>query len=251
MSLRARVALNALFTALVAWLYGGDAFDAFRARTAEVSAYLEPPDPLFPLLTLGVTGLAALATAWGMWARRDQSWRGYRLLPIVAVVMFFFDLFVLGGAKPVLGAHDRTALTIRSFADQASGATVKGLVPTDARQLEAMLPAFGPPPFLQRGQPLSRWTVAVREGCSGPVNERNSEPVGTLFYCVAADGKSAWVSAVGLPVGTFFGPPTVFSRAGTPVTAVAMAPPPDEDPPAAENPDFEGQNPLETIDSGR
>ena len=114
-----------------------------------------------------------------------------------------------------------------------------------------MAEQFGAPPYLVNGEPVKAWAVAVRQGCSGPVTELRGEPVGTLFYCVSTDGKQAWVSAVSLPVGTYFGSAQLFTRAGDVVVGVANARAPEEPMggPGESEPPPMGEVPLEPTPS--
>ncbi len=253
MNVRAALIVNGLCALLLAWLYGGDALDSVRAQSAEVSAYLEPPNLVFALLALVATAVGFGATVMGFVQKKERGWRGFRLMPIVLVVVLFIDLFFFSASKSPLSAADRTALTVQSFAEAASQASTPEKLPTSPRELQTMVEQFGAPPYLLQGQPAKSWTVAVREGCTGPVNALKGEPLGTLFYCLAADQKSAWITAVALPLGTFFGAPQLFGRVGEPVVGMASVRPSDdgsegatdEEPLVAEPPW------LQTPDSGR
>ena len=109
MSSRAALIVNGLCALLLGWLYGGDALDALRAQTAEVSAYLEPPNLGFAVVALLGTGLGVAATLLGAIQKRPPAWRGFRLMPIVTVVVLFLDLFVLSASRSPLSSADRTA----------------------------------------------------------------------------------------------------------------------------------------------
>jgi hypothetical protein len=249
MNPRLALLINGLCASLLGWLYGGDALDALRSQSAEVSAYLEPPNLVFALGALLAMGVGIGATALGVVQKRPPAWRGFRLMPIVAVVVLFVDLFVFSAAKSPLSSSDRTALTVQSLAEAASNAASTTAVPTSPRELQAMAEQFGAPPYLVQGEPAKAWAVSLRQGCEGPIREVKGEPVGTLFYCVSKDSKQAWISAVSLPVGTFFGVPQLFSRGGEPVVGVVHTRIPDEPNgvPTGEPPEA----PLETPDASR
>lgn len=227
---RVGLALNGLGAVLLGWLYVGDALDAVRSRSAQVSAYLEPPNLTFALLALLATAAAIAALGWGVYHSRASGWRGYRLMPIVAVVVLFVDLFILTAARSPLTSADRTALTLRSFVDAANAAATLGQVPKIKMELQAMVDVFGPPAYRVQGVPVKAWAVVVRERCLGPVTAIDDEPVGTLFYCLAEDRKTAWVSAVALPVGTYLGAPALFTRGGEVISGVVNAKVADEPP---------------------
>jgi hypothetical protein len=228
MTPRAALIINGLCALLLGWLYGGDAADSLRAQSAEVSAYLEPPNLVFAMVALLATATGFGATVLGFVQKREKTWRGYRLMPIVIVVVLFIDLFLFSAAKSPLSSSDRTALTIQSLAEAATQAASPTAVPSSPRELQAMAEQFGPPPYRVNGEPVKAWSVVVRPGCAGPVTEVKGEPVGTLFYCLAADGQHAWVSAVGLPVGMYFGAPQLFTRGGEAVVGVANIKPEEE-----------------------
>lgn len=258
---RVAVLINAVCALLLAWLYGGDALDSLRSQSAEVSAYLEPPNLVFALGALLATGVGFGASVLGLVQKREPAWRGFRLMPIVTVVVLFVDLFLFSAARSPLSSSDRTALTVQSLTEAATHAATPTAVPTSPRELQQLADPFGAPPYLVNGEPVKAWAVSVRQGCAGPVTEVKGEPVGTLFYCVAADGKQAWVTAVGLPVGTFFGGPQLFTRHGEPVVGVVTIRPDEEPAEGGAGPDNEpgmveeGTPPaaywLQTPDSGR
>src|SRR4051812_29981457 len=106
MSPRTTLAINAASAGLLGWLYGGDLLDALHARTAEVAAFSEVPGIGFASVALALTVIAAAATVLGAVQRRPSTWRGFRLMPIAAVVILFLDLFVLTEGKSPLGSAD-------------------------------------------------------------------------------------------------------------------------------------------------
>jgi len=257
MNVRAALIVNGLCALLLGWLYGGDALDSVRSQSAEVSAYLEPPNLVFALVSLFATAVGFGATVLGFVQKKGQAWRGFRLMPIVTVVVLFVDLFFFSASKSPLSAADRTALTLQSFAEAASQASSPEKLPTSPRELQTMVEQFGAPPYLLQGQPAKAWTVVVREGCTGPATEVKGEPLGTLVYCLSADRKQAWITAVALPVGTFFGSPELFGRHGEPAVGMASVRPPDEGSTAAADEEegppglSDGVPWLQTPDSGR
>ena len=228
MKSRVTLLINGLCGLSLAWLYLGDALDSLHARTAEVSAYLEPPNLGFAVAVLLATAVGTGATVLGMVQRRQNNWRGYRLMPIVTVVVLFIDLFLFKASQSPLNASDRTSLTLQTFAEAASAAASVTAVPQNSAELQAMVEQFGSPAYRVNGAPAKAWSVAVRQGCSGPVNARKDEPLGTLFYCVSVDLKAAWISAVTLPVGTYFGAPQLFTQHGELVFSTVNARIPEE-----------------------
>ncbi len=252
--------INGLCALGVGWLYGADALDAMRAQSAEVSAYLQPPNLVFALGALLAAGVGVGATVLGVVQKRDRAWRGFRLLPIVTVVVLFVDVFFFAAARSPLDSSDRTALTVHTFAEQASQLSSLTAVSTSPPQLQQLADKLGPPPYLVRGEPAKAWAVVVRQGCTGPVTQMSGEPLGTLFYCVAAEAKGAWVTAATLPVGVYFGAPQLFAKGGEPIVGAVVVRVPDEPEEAPDEPGLvdPGESPLplpfpfiETADGGR
>jgi hypothetical protein len=215
---------------VLAWLYGGDVFDASRARSAEASAFMEPPSLVRPSIVLGFGALALGAAVWGLLRRRGQDYKGYRVLPIVLVSALFVDLFFAEQRSP-LSSLDIATLSLQSFQDMVQQQATLGGVPTEPGPLNALLEKLpGHPPYLVRGQPVSRYTLQVRQDCEGPVSSAPGLQPGTFIYCVAKDTKGAWLTLVGLPAERRFGTPDVLSAGGEPRFLVIHAlPPEDED----------------------
>jgi hypothetical protein len=236
------LAFNAAATALLAWLYSGDVYDGVRARTAEVSAFANVPNIGFAAAALVATLLGAGVTVAGALTRREGSWKGYRLLPVLAVLILFVDLFVLSSEKVPMGAPDRVALAISALAQHATeGSSPEGVL-ARKEPLDDFVKSLGPPPLLVRGAPRARWELSLRSNCTGPAADFQGEAPGTLVYCVAADSQHAWVSAVAFPREQRFGPPGVFALAGVPFSAEVLPLP-------AEGPD-EGEGVVLDDDGG-
>lgn len=218
---------DAVCVLALGWLYGGDLLDALRAPSAPVAAMSTLPSPAFPALALAALAGAAVGAGVGVLRRRGADFRGYRLLPVVALVVFFVDFFAVFGRGDPLGSAERVALSLRHLAEQSAGlASVESVPP--ARAVEPLLEALPPPPYLVKGEPLARWRWEARTGCAGPATEVAGLGAGTIVYCVAGDRKLAWFTAVGLPIGRRFGEPGLV-RQGTEVlsTVVSAAPPPE------------------------
>lgn len=212
---------NGLCLSTLAWLYGGDLWDALRARTAEVSAFLAPPRLVWPALVLAATGVALGIVLWGLVRGRVEGFKGYRLLPILLVSALFFDLVLAEGDVPLL-PEDVASLVLDQFQEKAAALAQGKTVASDPAVLRPLLDELAPPPYLVRGERVPAWSLQVREQCQGPVLEAPGLAVGTVVYCVAPNGEKAWVTLVGLPAGERFGLPTVFSVAGQPRVAVVQ-----------------------------
>ena len=224
---KAYVAVSAVSLLLLGWLYGGDVSDALKARTAEVAAFAEPPSLAFAVVVLLAALSGASVTALGVVKRKGGGWRGYRLMPIVTVVVLFVDLFFVFGSKSPLSTADRSLAVIQVLTNQANLLATPSRVPS-VEQLEEQLAPFEPPAYQVKGERPRRWVLKEVAGCSGPVAEPRGEPVGTLFYCVSPDLKQAWLSLVGLDVGRRFGTPEVMKRGSEVVAGVVAVPVPDE-----------------------
>ena len=211
---RAILVADAITLLFALFWWGGDLVRVTRARHAPVSAMRELPNAPFAIAALAICGLAALVAIAGLARGRDAAFKGFRLLPIGAVVMLFADLFVVPTDRVPVPSAQQLSIAMQLFAHQASQRIDAGRVPTDEALLSSLASSLGTPPYLLRGRPAPGYRVQVRLGCSGPLHEAPGAEVGTLLYCVSPDEKKAWVSAVGLPAERDFGAPAVFSRAG-------------------------------------
>ncbi|HEX4621326.1 MAG TPA: hypothetical protein VH208_07140 [Myxococcaceae bacterium] len=222
---RLTVGIHLAGVAALAWLYGGDLIEYRRGSSAPVAAMTDLPNPYLALAAC-LAGAAALGVAaWGVFRSKPEGFRGYRLLPIVVVVVLFVDLFVLGASRgPNIPALDRFTAAMEHFAGDARQSSRHGAVFADAAKLEASLVALGPPPYLIHGARVPRYILSLREGCQGPVTASSGEALGTVFYCVSSARDRAWVSAVALPAEQRFGAPAIFSWAGTPRGWLVQAP---------------------------
>lgn len=253
----AALAMHGLLLLVLLWWYGGDLLRYLRASSAEVAFVAE-----LPSLGLSVAGLVVFLVASGLIAaglmqRKDASWKGYRLGPIAGVVLLFFDFAVLSSVRSPMSAEDRALLGLLALADGASQHASHQAVPDEPRLLESFVADLGPVPFFAKGERVPRWAVDVRRGCAGPAADVGGQPAGTLIYCVAADGKRAWVTLVGVAAGQRFGPPAVVSVEAPWQQEVAVAgaqPSPDEgEQPGLAVPGdvWQAPTPDEAADSGR
>jgi hypothetical protein len=219
---------NAASLLALAWLYGGDLLDASRARSAEVSAFLELPPLVWPAVVLAATVGVLGAVLWGLVRGRGEDFKGYRLLPILLLCALFIDLVRAENQVP-LRPEDLSALALSQFEEKAEALSDGRTVPSDPAVLQPLLTGLDAPPYLVRGQRAAAWSLQVRPGCEGPVREAPGLAVGTLIYCVAPDRKTAWVSLVALPAGERFGLPAVLSVNGQPHVAVVQPTPSEEE----------------------
>jgi hypothetical protein len=218
---------------VLAWLYGGDVRDAILARSAEVAAFTELPPLARPAAVLVIGALALGALVWGLLRRRGDDYKGYRLIPLVLVGALFVDLAFAERRVP-LGSVELASISLQSFQAQVQQLATADAVPADPAVLTPLLEKLGRPPYLFRGQPLSQYTVLVRQDCEGPARSAPGLQPGTLIYCVAPGRKGAWITLVGLPAERRFGTPEVVSVGGEPrFLLVRPAPPEEEAGPAA------------------
>lgn len=238
MTLPSRKTLLGNLAALLAlgWLYGGDLQDALRAREAEVAAYTQLPSIIAPACVLAVAAAGLAIVVWGLVRRRGDDFKGYRLLPIVLVVSLMVDL-VRANSTHYLGSADLIAAALARLEEGATELSTPEAVPSDAEALRPLVEQLGPAPYLVRGQPVGAFALEVRQGCTGPVVEAPEARPGTLFYCVAGDRHTAWVTAMGLAQERRFGAPEIVSVGGVPYM-VQVSPrrtepllPPEELPP--------------------
>lgn len=230
---RLQVATQVAITAALVWLYGGDLMDALRVPTAELAAFVQPPTAGFAGLALLLTLGAAGAAAYGHFKKLGPHYRGHRLLPIVLVVVLFADLVVVSSARTPISASERAVLAVHQFASRANALSTPTRVSTDEAELAKALADLGSPPYFVRGRRVPAFSLQVRPPCEGPVTERGDAGPGTLLYCARQDGKAAWVTLVGLPVGTRFGTPGIVTRGGVPLAGEVGVAAPEDGPDAA------------------
>ncbi|RKH02700.1 hypothetical protein [Corallococcus carmarthensis] len=224
---RKSLLVNVVCLGALGWIYGGDLSDALRARTAEVSALLTPPSAVRASLVLGFAGVGLAVFVAGLLRKKPEGFKGYRLLPILLVVALFLDLVVAEGRTP-LDSPELGAVALQRFQGEAQKLATEAAVPSRAQVLQPLVDALGAPPYLERGVPVPAYTLQVRMECEGPVRDAPGTRPGTLLYCIARDGKQAWVTLVGLPSEVRFGVPAVLSQRGEPRVAAVHARIPEE-----------------------
>jgi hypothetical protein len=216
------LAANAACLLALGWLYGGDLFDAFQARRAEVSALVAIPSKAWPLAVLSLTAGALAVGVWGLWRGRGEGFKGYRLLPILLLCALFVDLMVAENRGP-LRSDEVAFLSLYRFQELAQALATARSVPKDPAQLSPLLKELGAPPYLVRGVRPGSYSLQVRHECEGPVLQAPGAAPGTLLYCVARDHSTAWVTLVGLPAGERFGSPAILSLDGEPAVKQVRA----------------------------
>jgi hypothetical protein len=195
-------------------LWGVDLLTWLRARNAPVAAIPDPPNLGWSLGVIAAGLLLAMVCAFGWLRRRGPEFRAYRLPPILLITCLFVELFFFAAERIPLSSSERLQVALRLLAQAASQASQAGQVPRDPAALSRLVTGLGAPAYLVHGAPAGPYRLTLREGCDGPVQEAPGSALGTLFYCVAKDGKSAWVSAVALPEEVTYGSPALYSRGG-------------------------------------
>jgi hypothetical protein len=229
---RIGIAVNAALFAFVAWLYGGDLLEAAQAASNEVAALAAPPSVPFAAVALGLALAGGGLTAFGALKKRDREWRGYRVMPIVAVVVVFVDLFMISAAKSPFPSYARAASALELLERRLNELSTERAVPTDERTLQELARELGSPPWLLHGAPIAEWSVSVTNACTGPRLEAPGHRAGTILYCIDASASHAWITLVGLPSGTRFGASQVISDLKGEVGLKAK----EEEPPEASPP---------------
>lgn len=206
--------------AILAWMYGTDVADAIRARTSEVAALTALPNPFYAagVLCFALAAVAAFVAA--MAQRRPADYRGYRLLPILTVLVLFVDLFVLPNPSAALPAFT-TSRAVELLAQQARAPD--GRLITDAATLEGIAARMEAPHYLAGGVRVPSYAVKVHTDCAGPLLSAAGERAGTLLYCLSAAQDHAWITAVGLPDDQRFGDAAIFSVGGVPYVGQVSA----------------------------
>lgn len=226
---------NGVAALLVLWLYGGDALDYRRALSSGVAAMTEPPNVRYALAALGALAVCLGVFGYGLARRRGNAFKGFRLLPIVAVLALFGDLFVVSADKIPIRSSDHLSVVMDHFGRAATALSSPTHVVTDERALRELLPKLGQPPYLVNGARPETYQLQVRQGCAEPVADAPGVAAITLIYCSTPDRKRAFVTAVALPAGQRFGDPQVFTDDGL-VQWAAVHPSAPEQPPKPEEP---------------
>ena len=216
---RSTLVTNLLCLASLVWLYGGDLVNALRIRAAEVSSFASPPSAARAGVVLALTAVALVVFCAGLLRKQPEGFKGYRLLPILLVGALFMDLVLAEGRAP-LEPPELATVALQHFQEGAQGLATLEAVPSDARVLQPLVDTLGPAPYQAHGVPVGGYALQVRTGCEGPARETSGARPGTLLYCVARDGRQAWVTLVGLPAEVRLGAPAVFSLRGEPRIAV-------------------------------
>jgi hypothetical protein len=156
-------------------------------------------------------------------------------------------------------ADARVLLALATLSESAADHASHEAVPDDPRLLASFITNLKPIPLFMHGERVPAWTVDVRKGCAGPAQDAAGKGPGTLIYCLAADGKTAWLTVVAVPLGQAFGPAAVVSNEDPWVQEVHVA----GASPAADEPDvnpapgtepidvWQAPTPDEDADSGR
>jgi len=208
---RGTLVAQGLLFALLAWLYGGDLVHAVRASSAPAAFLTALPNVGLALAGVAVVlgGVGALVA--GAVTGRDAAWRGYRLAPIAGVVLLFVDFAVLSSVRSSVSAEQRVLLAVSALAEGASEHASHEAVPDEPRLLQSFVDDLQPVPLFAHGERVPKWTVDVRRGCAGPAADAQGKGPGTLVYCLAPDGRRAWITVVAVGKGERFGEPAILS----------------------------------------
>jgi hypothetical protein len=224
--------VNGACLLLLAWLYGGDLLDAVRAQSNELGALAQLPSVPFAAIMLALALVGGALTVRGVLQRRGGDWRGYRVMPIVAVVGLFVDLFLISANKTPFSSAARAAAAVETFEQKANALATSSAVSSDSATLEKALEDLGDAPWLLNGRPLGRWTLKVVGDCAGPKLDRGDAAPGTMVYCVSVDRTQAWITAVGLPAGERFGSAQMVTSGGQPLVGLVQLRTLPQSPPA-------------------
>jgi len=225
---RATVVVNVASLAVLVWLYAGDLLDYRQAKLAPLSAMTSLPRAGYAAGALVLAAAAAGVAVHGLVRGAPEGFRGYRLLPIVLVVVLFVDLFILTSAQgPVMPPAEQVNAAMGALADAARARARHSSV-LDPHLLEQLVPAMGAPPYLAHGQRVDHYVLSLRTDCAHAVDEASGAAAGTVFFCAAPGGRVGWLTVVGLPAGALFGEPQVFSVGGRVRAWEVQVPPADE-----------------------
>ena len=222
-----RASIVAFFGVTLFAFYAHDAWLWYSVQQAPVSAMLEPPNVVFAVVA---TGLMLVGLA---------RWRKPKLLTALIIAVLATDLIVLSSTRSPLSTEVRAKAALQVMTEGAQALATTKAVPDTAADLEPALPLLGPVPWLVHGERPAQWQLELHFGCSGPLAKADGAPVGTVLYCVAPERRRAWVTLVGLPLGTERGEAGVVSMAPDWVGEVSLAREDAEPPDPAEAPDVD------------
>jgi hypothetical protein len=215
---------NGVFAAMMAWVYGRELGVVLAVRTAPAAALRELPSVEVISAGLACALLGLVLVSVGALTRRPASWRGFRVVPIAALLIIFVDFGVLGSRRLPGSPEQLAQLAVQGVAELAQvSASAEGL-PADAGTFAALTADLGPAPYFVHGEGVGSWSVEVRLGCSGPPSAAGTSSPGTIVYCLSVDRRRAWVAAVGLKEGQRTGAPALVSSED-PYLAVVELPP--------------------------
>jgi hypothetical protein len=224
---RASVIVNVLLTGLLAWLYGGDLYDVARAKSSDVAAFSVLPSTPVAIVALSLGALGLALTLFGIIGKRDKTWRGYRVMPIITVVVLFVDLLVLSGDKSPFPSSARAMAALDGLGRRANTLSTPTAIP-DAKALESQLMELGPAPWVAKGEPVGPWKVKGFERCTGPQLDPAGQGPGTFLYCVDPAAQHGWLTMVGLPYEQHFGAPQIVARGTSPLVFEVQRVPKEE-----------------------
>lgn len=134
-------------------------------------------------MVLAVAAVAALAFVVGLFQRKEEGFKGYRLLPIVLVGALFVDL-VLSESRTPLTSTDIASMALQRFHQSAQERTSALEVPDDPRLLQSLLEELGRPPYLVRGSHSRRTPSRSERTAKGPCEMPPA--------CVPGRSSTAW-----------------------------------------------------------
>jgi len=194
-----------------------------QIQAAPVTASMGAPNPVFAVLAVVLTLVGLGLTALGLLKRRAASWAGFRVLPMLLVLVLSIDFIVLSSVKSPVGTEARAKGALQVMTEGAQALATMAAVPDSNTELDPLLPLLGPVPWLVHGERPEGWLLEIHRDCPGPRDQVGQTPVGTVLYCVAPDRRRAWLTVVGLALEQERGEPGVVSLAPDWVGEVTLA----------------------------
>ncbi|MDF1564777.1 MAG: hypothetical protein P1V51_17175 [Deltaproteobacteria bacterium] len=230
---RWEVAPVAILTAILAAWSWREVNLFLTVADAPVAAVDRKPVVLFwgpVLVAVLALGLVAIHAAW-----KAGDARRVRLVYLVFFLTVVLEALVIPDARPgALVTADKIAQIALEQAriQLLLGGGEPGPLPESPAPLQEGLSAmtrlgYGPH-YLVAGEPVEDWKVLRVHPCEAPVLEVGGHPVGTVFYCLAADRMSGSLTVVGSG-GVLTGPAAIaIADEGPVVVPLKALIPPEE-----------------------
>ncbi len=199
-----------------------------EGRSAPVSHLVAVPMLAFWIPAALVFGASLVV---GVMALRGKLLGRLSRMPMLVLALIgFVDAFMLPDVRPPLSAFD-VSLPLQVVGQGIEAQAEGGKLPVTVEELLPTVSAVGAPSLLVRGVRPAQWALVVRTDCTAAVDSAPGTAAGTMIYCVSADRRRAWLTAVA-PTEERFGEASVARVNGSPLVQRIAASEGDAQPPS-------------------